>query len=97
MHCSGARVRTDHFFGTVDGAVLTEPPIVGDVPFSPEVYFDGAYRPICLAKMNDVESIGNAVCLAAGFNGGARVVQNKHKTHKRDGIPVSCHECCLAL
>ncbi len=44
-----------------------------------------------------VESVGNAVCLAAGFNGGARVVQNMHKAHKRDAIPVSCHECCLSL
>jgi hypothetical protein len=44
-----------------------------------------------------VESVGNAVCLAAGFNGGVRVVQNKHKTHERDAIPVSCHECCLSL
>jgi hypothetical protein len=79
----------------VDGAVLAEPPIVGDVPFSPEVYVDGAYRPICFANLNgDVESVGNAVCLAAGFNGGARVVQNEHKAHTRDAIPVSCHACC---
>ncbi len=98
MHSSASRVRTDRFFGTVDGAVLTEPPIIGDVPFSPEVYFDGEYRPICFANLNDgVESVGNAFCLAAGFNGGARVVQNKQKTHKRDAIPVSCHECCFSL
>jgi hypothetical protein len=85
-------------FGTVDGAVLTEPPIIGDVPFSPEVYFDGAYRPICFANLNGgVESVGNAVCLAAGFNGGAHVVQNKRKVHERDAIPVSCHEYCLSL
>jgi hypothetical protein len=71
--------------------------IVGDVPFSPEVYFDGAYRPICLAKMNDVESIGNAICLAAGFNGGARVVHNKFKIQERDAIPVSCHEYLFSL
>jgi hypothetical protein len=44
-----------------------------------------------------VESVGNAVCLAAGFNGGARIVQNQHKAHERDAIPVSCHECCLSL
>jgi hypothetical protein len=44
-----------------------------------------------------VESVGDAVCLAAGFNGGARIVQNKHKTHKQDAIPVSCPECCLSL
>jgi hypothetical protein len=44
-----------------------------------------------------VVSVGDAVCLAAGFNGGARVVQNKHKVHKQDAIPVSCHECCLSL
>ena len=44
-----------------------------------------------------MESVGNAVCLAAGFNGGARVVQNKHKVHARDAIPVSCHERCLYL
>ena len=68
-------------------------PIVGDVPFSPEVYFDGAYRPICFANMDDVESVGNALCLAAGFNGGARVLRNKRKTHERDSIPVSCQEC----
>ncbi len=77
--------------GTVDGAVRIEPPIFGDVPFSPEVYFDGAYRPICFDNVNSnggVESVGNAVCLAAGFNGGARVVQNKHKAHERDAIPV---------
>jgi hypothetical protein len=48
--------------------------------------------------LNDgVESVGNAVCLAAGFNGGVRVVQNKDKTHERDAIPVSCHECCFSL
>jgi hypothetical protein len=45
----------------------------------------------------DVESVGHAVCLAAGFNGGVRVVKNKHKAHKRDAMPVSCHECCLYL
>ena len=62
------------------------------------MYFDGAYRPICFANLNDgVESVGNAVCLAAGFNGGVRVVQNEHKAHKRDAIPVSHHECCLSL
>ncbi len=44
-----------------------------------------------------MESVGNAVCLAAGFNGGARVVQNKDKAHKRDAMPVSCHECYLSL
>ena len=80
----------------IDGAVLTEPPIVGDVPFSPEVYFDGAYRPICFANLNGgVVSVGDAVCLAAGFNGDARVVQNKYKAYKRDAMPVNCHECCL--
>jgi hypothetical protein len=48
--------------------------------------------------LNDgVESVGNAVCLAAGFNGGARVVQNKHKAYKQDAIPVSCLECCVSL
>ncbi len=47
--------------------------------------------------MDGAESVGNAVCLAAGFNGGARVIQNKHKTHERDAIPVSCHECCPSL
>jgi hypothetical protein len=56
------------------------------------------YRPICFANLNGgVESVGNAVCLAAGFNGGARVVQNKHRAHKRDAIPVSCNECFLFL
>ncbi len=44
-----------------------------------------------------MESVGNAVCLAAGFSGGARVVRSKDKAHKRDAIPVSCHECCLSL
>jgi hypothetical protein len=99
MHSTGSRVHTGRSFATVDGAVLTEPPIVGDVPFSPEVYFDGAYRPICFANLNDgvVESVGNAVCLAAGFNGRARVVQNKHKVHERDAIPVRSRECCLCL
>ena len=47
--------------------------------------------------MNDVESIGNAICLAAGFNGGARVVHNKLKILERDAIPVSCHEYLLSL
>jgi hypothetical protein len=99
MRSFGSRVRTDRSLplDLVDGAVLTEPPIVGDVPFSPEVYVDGAYRPICFANLNGVGSVGNAVCLAAGFNGGARVVQSKHKTHKQDAIPVSCHEFCPSL
>ena len=44
-----------------------------------------------------MESVGNAVCLAAGFNGGARVVQSKDKVHERDAIPVSCHKCCFSL
>jgi hypothetical protein len=44
-----------------------------------------------------VESVGNAVCLAAGFNGGVRIVQNMHKVLKRDAISVSCHECCFSL
>jgi hypothetical protein len=68
-------------------------PIVGDIPFSPEVYLDGDYKPICFVNMDGVESVGNALCLAAGFNGGARVVRNKVKTRERDAIPVSCHEC----
>ncbi len=59
---------------------------------------DGAYRPLCFANLNDgVESVGNAVCLTAGFNGGVRVVQNEYKAHKRDAIPVSCIECYLSL
>jgi hypothetical protein len=80
---------------TLDGAIVTESrsPIVGDIPFSPEVYFDGEYRPICFVNMDGVESVGNALCLAAGFNGGARVVRNKDKTRERDAIPVSCHDC----
>ncbi len=44
-----------------------------------------------------MESVGNAVCLAAGFNGGARVVQNEHIAHKLDAIPVNCYECCISL
>jgi hypothetical protein len=63
--------------------------IRGDVFFTPEVYWDGLYRPVCFDDMEGAESVANAVCLAAGFNGGARVVKEVGKTFDRDAMPVA--------
>ena len=63
--------------------------IRGDVFFTPEVYWDGLYRPVCFDDMEGAESIADAVCLAAGFNGGARVVKEAGKTFGRDAMPVA--------
>jgi hypothetical protein len=63
--------------------------IRGDVFFTPEVYWDGMYRPVCFDVMEAVESIADAVCLAAGFNGGARVVKEAGTTFDRDAMPVA--------
>ena len=62
--------------------------IRGDVFFTPEVYWDGLYRPVCFDDMEGAESVADAVCLAAGFNGGARVVKEASKTFDRDAMPV---------
>jgi hypothetical protein len=63
--------------------------IRGDVFFTPEVYWDGMYRPVCFDDMEGAGSVANAVCLAAGFNGGARVVKETGKTFDRDAMPVA--------
>jgi hypothetical protein len=63
--------------------------IRGDVFFAPEVYWDGMYRSVCFDDMKGAESVADAVCLAAGFNGGARVVKEAGKTFGRDAIPVA--------
>ncbi len=39
--------------------------------------------------MEGAESVADAVCLAAGFNGGARVVKETGKTFDRDAMPVA--------
>jgi hypothetical protein len=62
--------------------------IRGDVFFTPEFYWDGLYRPVCFNDMEGAESVADAVCLAAGFNGGARVVREAGKTFDRDAMPV---------
>ena len=63
--------------------------IRGDVFFTPEIYWDGLYRPVCFEDMEGAESVADAVCLAAGFNGGARVVKEAGKTFDRDAMPVA--------
>jgi hypothetical protein len=62
--------------------------IRGDVFFTPEVFWDGLYRPVCFDDREGAESVADAVCLAAGFNGGARVVKEASKTFDRDAMPV---------
>ena len=57
--------------------------------FTPEVYWDGLYRPVCFDDREGAESVADAVCLAAGFNGGARVVKEASKTFDRDAMPVA--------
>ncbi len=63
--------------------------IRGDVFFTPEVYWDGMYWPVCFDDVEGAESVADAVCLAAGFNGGARVVTVAGKTFDRDAISVA--------
>ena len=63
--------------------------IRGDVFFTPEFYWDGLYRPVCFNDMEGAESVADAVCLAAGFNGGARVVKEAGKTFDKDAMPVA--------
>ena len=50
--------------------------VQGDVPFAPEVYVDGSYRPLCFANTNDNE-VAAAVCLSAGFLHGGHFVARK--------------------
>ncbi len=63
--------------------------IPGDVFFTPEVYWDGMYWPVCFEDMEGAESVADAVCLAAGFNGGVRVVKVAGKIFDRDAMPVA--------
>ena len=69
---------------TSDGEMIR-----GDVFFTPEVYWDGLYRPVCFDDREGAESVADAVCLAAGFNGGARIVKSPGKTFDRDAMPVA--------
>jgi hypothetical protein len=64
--------------------------IRGDVFFTPEVYWGGMYWPVCFNDMAGAESVADAVCLAAGFSGGARVVKESGttQTFDRDAMPV---------
>jgi hypothetical protein len=63
--------------------------IRGDVFFTPEVYWGGMYRPVCFTDIKGTESVADAICLAAGFNGGARVVKKAGKTFGKDAMPVA--------
>ncbi len=38
--------------------------------------------------MESVQNVANAVCLAAGFNGGARIFKRTGQTYAKDAIPV---------
>jgi hypothetical protein len=81
-----------------DGDVRTSygQPIASDTPFTPELYWNGMYQPICFDDddMESVQNVANAVCLAAGFNGGARIFKRAGKTYATDAIPVIL---CLTL
>jgi hypothetical protein len=48
------------------------------------------YQPICFGgdDMESVQNVANAVCLAAGFNGGARIFKRTGQTYAKDAIPV---------
>jgi hypothetical protein len=64
--------------------------IRGNVFFTPEVYCDGMYQSACFDAMEGAESVADAVGgIAAGFNGGARVVIEVGKTFDMDAMPVA--------
>ncbi len=48
------------------------------------------YQPICFDgdDMESVQSVANAVCLAAGFNGGARISKRAGQYYATDAISV---------
>jgi hypothetical protein len=69
---------------TSDGKMIR-----GDAFFTPEVYWEGMYRPVCFKDMEGAASVADAVCHAAGFNEGARVVTEASKTFDRDAMPVA--------
>jgi hypothetical protein len=48
--------------------------VLGDTPFSLQVFLDGSIQPICLAVSDN--SVATATCEAAGFLDGGRLVVN---------------------
>jgi hypothetical protein len=61
--------------------------IIGDARFTPEVYLDGSFHPLCFA--DDDTSIAAAACLTAGFPDGGYMVKNRDGVYDRDALPVT--------
>jgi hypothetical protein len=62
--------------------------VQGDVPFTPEVYINGASFPICFPD-DDSNTFAAAVCQAAGlFPSGAHVWQRTGEIFDKDALPV---------
>jgi len=78
------------FCFSIDGVVqATGGVILGDVPFSPEVYTDGSFHPVCFPNDADNnEYAASAFCLAANFSNGGRVVAMTGETYDKDALPI---------
>jgi hypothetical protein len=60
----------------------------GDTPFTPEVFFDGAFRPICLTGSNeDNANVAAAVCRNAGFLSGG-FATNTGSSYEANAVQV---------
>jgi hypothetical protein len=87
-------------FTAYDGEIViatagTLATVQGDIPFTPTIYFDGAYHPVCF---DDVSDGANTVCMAAGFPYGGRVVNKKtgnvleqNAMLVNTSLPAKCH------
>jgi hypothetical protein len=62
--------------------------ITGDVPFTPEVFLDGEFHPVCLTgNSDDAEDVAAALCLQAGFPDGGRATSTG-KVYAKDAVPI---------
>ena len=61
--------------------------IVGDLPFTPEIEYDGSYYPVCGNSFWDNHEGATAICRHAGFQFGGRVIRT-NAAYATNAMPV---------
>ncbi len=61
--------------------------IVGDIPFTPEIKFDGTYYPVCGLHFWDNDEGASALCRLVGYAWGGKVIKT-YEAYTKDAMPI---------
>jgi hypothetical protein len=61
--------------------------VAGDIPFTPEIKFDGAYFPVCGLDFWDNDEGASALCRLAGHALGGKVIRT-NEAYTKDAMPI---------